>query len=97
MKKKSIIIIGFLIIIFLIISMNIITRTVTAASAVQTRNKTVTSVEIKKGDSLWSIASEYYTEECGDMKKYINEIKKSNGICSDLICYGENIIVPYYK
>lgn len=58
--------------------------------------KLVESVRIGKGDSLWSIASEYYTEECGGMKRYINEIKRTNHLSSDTIHEGNYLLVPYY-
>lgn len=60
------------------------------------RTKTVTSVLIKKGDSLWSIADQYMTEEYSDLNEYIEEIKKCNGITSDIIHEDQYIIVPYY-
>lgn len=59
--------------------------------------KLVESVRINKGDSLWSIASEYYTEECGGMKQYINEIKRTNHLSSDTIHEGNFLLVPYYE
>lgn len=58
--------------------------------------KLVESVQIEKGDSLWSIAKEYYSDECGGMKQYINEIKKTNHLYSDTIHEGNYLLVPYY-
>ncbi len=70
-------------------------RTVTAQDNKE-RIKLVTSIEIEKGDSLWSIASEYMSEEYDSINDYIEEIKDSNGISSDEIHSGNFIIVPYY-
>ena len=47
-----------------------------SADTIETRRKTCTSVEVQPGDTLWSIAESYYTEECVDLCTYIDEIKK---------------------
>lgn len=82
----------FVVVLFSVI---FITKTVTAQRAVD-RTKLVTCIEVKKGDSLWSIASEYFTDEYDDMNEYIAEIMSSNGMVSDEIHAGNFIIVPYY-
>ncbi len=72
---------------------------VTKALAAEDGNapvKTVTSVCIQPGDSLWSIAAAYYTPECGNFQDYVVEIKRSNGLKGDTIHAGAYIIVPYY-
>ena len=61
------------------------------------RTKKLTSVYVECGDSLWSIAEEFYTSECGDMKDYIKEIKLTNGLDSNTIRYGYTLLVPYYE
>ncbi|MBP5410538.1 MAG: LysM peptidoglycan-binding domain-containing protein [Lachnospiraceae bacterium] len=61
------------------------------------RTKKLTSVYVESGDSLWSIAEEFYTSECGDMKDYIKEIKLTNGLDSNTIRYGYTLLVPYYE
>ncbi|ROR29258.1 LysM domain-containing protein [Mobilisporobacter senegalensis] len=60
------------------------------------RTKTVTSVLIKKGDSLWSIAGQYMTEEYSDRNEYIQEIKECNGLTSDTIHEDQYLIIPHY-
>jgi cell division protein YceG involved in septum cleavage len=60
------------------------------------RVKQVTSVEIQKGDTLWSIASRYKSDDYDDLNEYIAEIMLSNGLASDTIHAGNYIIVPYY-
>lgn len=62
-----------------------------------TREKKVTSLRIENGDTLWSIAQEYRTEEYDDINEYIDEIKASNGLFTDAIHEGSYIIVPYYR
>ena len=47
------------------------------------------TVEIQKGDTLWSIAKEYYEEPCGDIRDYIDQIKECNNLdSSDRITEG---------
>lgn len=59
--------------------------------------KYYTSVTVETGDSLYSIASKYYTENYESIEKYIYEIKKVNGIRSDNICQGGYLTIPYYS
>lgn len=86
---------GLILLTLLILSMCFFTKTVTAKGN-RERTKLVTSVEVKKGDSLWSIASNYMTAEYDDVNEYVEELKKSNGLTSDQIHAGNFIIVPYY-
>ena len=60
------------------------------------REKRVVSVMVEEDDSIWSIAKQYYTEECGSMKDYIAEIKKCNSISSDTIYAGYPLLVPVW-
>ena len=94
-KKRAMILIGLLITCSIILSLSIISIKVTAERVID-REKYVTSVKIEKGDSLWSIASKYITDEYDDMNSYIDEIKYSNGLTSEVIHEGRYIIVPYY-
>ena len=61
------------------------------------RRKTCTSIEVQPGDTLWTIAEAYYTEECIDLRSYIDEIKKTNNMYDDKLVSGRYLIVPYYK
>lgn len=94
-KRRTLILTGILISTILILSLGFITTKVTAEKSIQ-RDKTVISVRIEKGDSLWSIASNYITDEYENINDYITEIKKSNGLVTDTIHEGRYIIVPYY-
>ena len=57
---------------------------------------TITSVKIEEGDSLWSIANEYYTDEFSSISAYISEIKRMNGLSSDMLYIDSYILVPQY-
>lgn len=60
-------------------------------------NKYYTSISIKKGDTLWSIASEYMTAEYDNIEEYIQEVKRLNHISGDTIYTGRYLTVPCYS
>lgn len=59
--------------------------------------KYYTSISIKKGDTLWSIASEYMTAEYDSIEEYIIEVKKLNHISGNKIYTGKYLTIPYYS
>ena len=54
------------------------------------------SVEIKEGDTLWTLAKEYMGVGYSDVDDYIDDIKSVNGLATDTIHEGNNIIIPMY-
>ena len=52
------------------------------------------SVTINHDDSLWSIAKRYKNQYDGSFNDFIAEIKRCNGLESDTIYAGNNIIIP---
>lgn len=66
------------------------------SDAASASHKVVSSVYIEPEDTLWSIAQEYYTKECGSMQEYVQEIKDTNGLSGDGIHAGRYLVVPYY-
>lgn len=91
----------------LIISMILISLALTIAIIIPTKvayadqeNKSTRlykTIEIKSGDSLWSIAADNYTDECESMTDYIYLIKTCNSLYDDNITAGCHLIVPYYE
>lgn len=59
------------------------------------RVKRYTSVYIEEGDTLWSIAEQYISEEYDGMDSYIRELKQMNHV-SDTIYAGCYLTVSYY-
>lgn len=95
-NKKRILILGITVLILtLALSVGFISKTV-AAKRSEDRVKLITSIEVKKGDTLWSIASEYISDEYDNIIDYIEEIKKCNRMTSDDIHTGNYLIIPYY-
>ena len=56
------------------------------------------SVEVAKGDTLWSIANDNIDyEHYKNTYEYVSEVKKMNSLTSDRIVAGSYIIIPYYS
>lgn len=56
------------------------------------------SIEISKGDTLWSIANDNFDpEHYRNTQEYVAEVKKMNSLTSDDIIAGSYLIVPYYS
>lgn len=69
----------------------------TQAAPAEVTYKYYTSVQIKAGDTLWEIASEYYTDDYDNMNVYIEEICELNHISEDEIHAGQYLTLPYYS
>ena len=90
------------IVLFFIISLGIFLGTSMNAQASSRANiasyhKYYTSIQIKSGDTLWSIADEYICDMDIDKMEYIAEICELNHISQDDIHAGAHIVVPYYS
>lgn len=59
-------------------------------------NTYYTSVELKSGDTLWSIAEEYMPEDYSSIQEYIDTLKDINGLKSDDI-YAERYLTVAYQ
>ena len=53
------------------------------------------SIEIEKGDSLWSIAKQYNHESLNN-HDYVKELKELNGLTSETIHAGQHLLITYY-
>ena len=55
------------------------------------------SISVANDDTLWSIAEKFMDEQHYDcINEYIEEVKHMNNLTSDVIHYGEYLIIPYY-
>ena len=59
-------------------------------------NRYYTTIEVEKGDTLWSIAKTYYHHSGMSVREYVSELKLVNGMVSDEICAGDMISVEYF-
>lgn len=61
-------------------------------------HKYYTSITVKPGDTLWSIADSYYAEGYDNHADYINEVMHINHLeSSDEIVSGTSLVIPYYS
>lgn len=67
------------------------------ASDEYTSFKYYTSIEVEKGDTLWSIANEYMSAEYDSVQAYIDEVKELNRLGADDIHSGQYLMIPYYS
>jgi len=93
--QKRLIISVIAIAVFVLIAF-VLVQGVKASTESNKRTKTFSSVEVKPGDTVWSIANEYMSDEYTDVNELVNEIEKTNHISANSITAGSYIIVPYY-
>jgi cell division protein YceG involved in septum cleavage len=53
------------------------------------------SIKIEKGDTLWDIANENLPEKYSSTEEYVKVLKEINGLSSDKIYSGENLMIMY--
>lgn len=92
---KLIALIVFMVALFLLVLFVLPERTAAADNASNSRYQ-ISSVLIEEGDTLWSLATEYYTDEFSSVADYLTEIKRMNGISSDTLYAGNYILIPQY-
>lgn len=59
--------------------------------------KYYTSIVIDPGDTLWSIAEEYRTDQYASVYDYMQEIVDINHLHGDVLTSGNTLCIPYYK
>lgn len=60
------------------------------------KEKQFTSIQVKKGDSLWKIAKEHMGDEYDTVDDYIDEVCQTNHIYDGEITDGMYLVIPYY-
>lgn len=65
-------------------------------SASTSNQKYFICIEICEGDTLWSIADTYISEEYSNVEEYVDEIKELNDLNDNKIYCGATLVVPYY-
>lgn len=97
--RKNIYMLALSIIAIVLLSVFVISISTQASDLEQhTKYKYYKSIEIYKGDTLWSIANENIdTDHYKSVQEYVNEIKEMNSIKSDQIISGSCLIIPYYS
>lgn len=92
------IVVFFCLMVFSVISVFILFGSIKAqAASAETMQKYYKSIQLKSGDTLWDISSEYMTDKSMDRNEYIHEICSMNHISADEIHAGQYIVIPYYS
>ncbi len=74
-----------------------VVKSVKAGESKPARYKSFVSVEVKAGDTVWSIAEANISEEYASVSELVKEIVKTNHLQNGRIDAGNYIIVPVYK
>ncbi len=67
-----------------------------SVSANPSHEKYFVCIDVEEGDTLWTIADTYITEEYASVDEYVDEVKSINQLNNDKIYDGATLIVPYY-
>jgi cell division protein YceG involved in septum cleavage len=60
--------------------------------------KYYTSIQVEKGDSLWSIADDYIIDGVQSRDDFIDEVCQLNHISrQDILQSGEHLVIMYYS
>lgn len=62
-----------------------------------TKEKQFTSIRVKKGDTLWTIAKQHMGNEYKSVDDYIEEVCQINHIYDGEITENMYLVIPYYK
>lgn len=54
-------------------------------------------IRVSPGDTLWSIAEEYYMADVQTIRDYVDEVERINQRYDGAIYAGERILIPYYS
>lgn len=90
-------VVGIIIAAVLIFSMSGFFSTKAVIEAQGTKDKQFTSIQVKKGDTLWTIAKEYMGNEYDSVDDYIKEVCEANHIYDGEITEDMYLVIPYYK
>ena len=94
-KSRQLTLYTILIAILAIIFLMIFSPTKTTSAQIEGK-KSVKTVLVCEGDSLWSIAQDNYTELDGSLQEYMAEIRATNQMTSDAVRVGSYLVIPYY-
>ncbi len=96
-RMKKVCMIGTVLILLCIGIFVVSVKTASATDTTIQKFKYYTTITVESGDTLWSIAEEYRTEEYASLNKYIDELKSINNLTDSTIISGSSLVVPYYS
>ena len=96
--ERSVLVFGAALIVFFLAAFLISDRIeASSMTSDQQSYKYYTSIQVKQGESLWSIAGHYMSSDYSDLDAYIEEVRDLNHLDSDDIHAGEYLLIPYYS
>lgn len=90
-------VIGIIIAVVFIFSMSGFFSGKATIEAQGTKEKQFTSIQVKKGDTLWTIAKKHMGNEYQSVDDYIEEVCQTNHIYDGKITEDMYLVIPYYK
>ena len=55
-------------------------------------------IEVEEGDSLWSLAAKYKTEDFSSLESFVAEMEEINGMNKDTVLKpGNKLMIPCYR
>lgn len=96
-RIRNTVTVGVVLILLVMASLGLTAKTTSAGDANHHSYKYYTSISIKDGDTLWSIAEEHITKEYSTMNEYIKEVQTLNGLNGTNIRSGCTLVIPYYS
>lgn len=95
-QQKCIVILFCLSILVVMFSIIFLRTTNAQAASTEVSSKYYTSIRVEAGDTLWTIASNYISDNYPNMNEYIQEVCFINHISKDEIHEGQYLVIPYY-
>lgn len=97
-RRISLVLLTFIVIVLgMLIGTNLLNSSHISASREYEKELYYKTIEVKEGDTLWTIADEYMDGEFDNKEDYINEIREINHVHDDTIHAGAYLTVPYYE
>lgn len=95
LRRQTLVIAG-IIIISLAILLGSSISALASAKEQEPLHKYYKSIQVKNGDTLWTIADRFTADGTLTKKKFIQEVCELNHLSTDQIHSGESIVVVYY-
>lgn len=100
-RRQRELLMSALLVFFILVTCILLFRLTAMRADAEKRNvpvyKYYTTVEVSSGDTLWSIAEEYYDPGSCDICSYIDEVASINNLKSRYLTVGERLCIPYYS
>lgn len=95
--RRRCILLAFTVVLVLVLSLSYHAISSEANTGEESKFKYYTSIEVKYGDTLWSIAEDYLGSEYTSAKDYIHEVMEINHLKDEFVSAGQYLVIPYYS